>query len=486
MLFLFLGSVMASVVIGRGGKRFVADRGNNQVGGRAAAIAFTSILVAVLGVARVPSALARTDGDAASPAVGLTLNHPSFSPNADGHLDRVTATVTTDVAGALTLGVVDAVGAPVRTIAAGLPVTSGEMLFTWDGTDAAEATVPDGQYTLRATVVDPAHGSGKAEVPVVVDTRAPRVRWMRISPMQIERIRARVLFRLELSEPARARLVVTDVMDDAVHVDAWPGAVGSAERTWNLRTASGRRVPPGLYTVAVTATDDAANHVRSRPRSLRDVHPVTARTVRSVEGAGRRVALTFDDCGSESWGRILRVLRAHHVAATFFCSGTRVLDAPSLARRTVRYGNAVGGHGWDHTDLTTLAQTAIADRLRRDEAAWWRTTGAMAVPLFRPPYGTLDADVRRAAGASGYAWIALWSVDPRDWELPGEGVIASRVLQGISAGSIVVLHTNAQTAGALPAILRGLVRRDLEPVTMLELLSSASSVAHGPVPRMPV
>jgi peptidoglycan/xylan/chitin deacetylase (PgdA/CDA1 family) len=276
-------------------------------------------------------------------------------------------------------------------------------------------------------------------------------------------------------------------MDDAVHVDAWTGAAGVTDRTWNLRTASGRRVPPGLYTVAVMARDDAGNHLTSPRRPLRDVHPVSARTVRSVQGAGSRVALTFDDCGSEAaWGRILRVLRAHDARATFFCSGARALDAPALARRTVRDGNAVGSHGWDHADLTNLAPRAIADRLRRDEAAWWRTTGAMAVPLFRPPYGALDADVRRAAGATGYAWIALWDLDPRDWELPGARVIASRVLRAMDAGSIVVLHVNPQTAQALPMILRGLAGRGLEPVTILELLSRASRVEHGLVSRMPV
>ena len=460
---------------------------DNDVRRRAAAIALVSTVVAAVAVAAGPSALARIDAAAVAPTVGLTVNHPSFSPNADGHLDRVAATVTTDVAGALTLEVDGADDALVRTIATVVPVTPGDTLLMWDGTDTTGVTVPDGPYTLRATVVDPAGSTGSAEVLVLVDTRAPRVRWIGISPQQVDSVRALVRFRFELSEPARVRLVVADVMGDAVHTDAWPGAAGATERTWNLRTGSGRRVPPGLYTVVVMATDKALNHVSSRRRPLRDVHPVRAHTVRSVQGAGGRVALTFDDCGSEAaWGRIVRVLRAHDAAATFFCSGQRVLAAPALARRTVRDGNAAGSHGWDHADLTRLPPDAIADRLRRDEAAWWRTTGAMAVPLFRPPYGVLDADVRQAAGATGYAWIALWNVDPHDWELPGAGVIASRVLQAMSAGSITVLHVNAQTAQALPTILHGLARRGLEPVTMLELLSRASSVEHGPVPQMPV
>jgi len=110
----------------------------------------------------------------------------------------------------------------------------------------------------------------------------------------------------------------------------------------------------------------------------------------------------------------------------------------------------------------------------------------MTVPFVRPPYGALDADVRRAAGSLGYAWIALWSVDPRDWSLPGAGVIASRVLSGVGSGSIVVLHVNDQTAAALPAILRGLHARGLRSVTLFELVSGASTVNLGRVARMPV
>jgi peptidoglycan/xylan/chitin deacetylase (PgdA/CDA1 family) len=110
----------------------------------------------------------------------------------------------------------------------------------------------------------------------------------------------------------------------------------------------------------------------------------------------------------------------------------------------------------------------------------------MAVPLMRPPYGSLDDGARAAIGSAGYAWIALWNVDPRDWELPGSGAIVSRVLGPTHAGSIVVMHVNAQTASALPAILRGLRARELQPVSLLELVAEATAVQPGRVQRMPV
>ena len=149
-------------------------------------------------------------------------------------------------------------------------------------------------------------------------------------------------------------------------------------------------------------------------------------------------------------------------------------------------GNAVGSHGWDHADLTTLDAAGIAQRLRRDDDAWWRAARAIAVPYVRPPYGETNDTVRRVAGSLGYAWIVLWDVDPADWERPGAGEIAARVLSHVHPGAIVALHVQDQTAEALPAILRGLDARGLEPVGIDELLDAAREVRSGRVAPRPV
>ena len=447
-----------------------------------ASIATALAVVATLAAA--PPATALDDPQ----QVALALDRPAFSPNGDGVADTATAIVTTDVAGAvLTLEVLDTAGALVNTLLAAVPVPPGETTATWKGLDDANRSAPDGAYTIRATVVDASAVSITAEAALVLDTVAPSVHWRSIAPQPVRSRAATVRISFRLAGAEQGKLVVTDAAGTIVHRDAWDGSGGLVTRTWNLRDERRDRVPPGLYSVRVIARDAAGNVGASAPRALRDEHPVAAQVVTSVRGAGRRVALTFDDCNSGSaWAKILQALDATEALATFFCPGPRVLANPALARRTVRDGHAVGSHGWDHADMRYLSAEQIRSRLRRDEAAWWRTTGAMAVPLLRPPYGSLDDGARAAAGSAGYAWIALWSVDPRDWELPGTGVIASRVLGPIHAGSIVVMHVNPQTAAALPAILRGLRARDLQPVTLLDLLANASSVEPGRVQRMPV
>jgi peptidoglycan/xylan/chitin deacetylase (PgdA/CDA1 family) len=82
--------------------------------------------------------------------------------------------------------------------------------------------------------------------------------------------------------------------------------------------------------------------------------------------------------------------------------------------------------------------------------------------------------------------MVLWSVDTGDFQLPGVQAIVQRALAGAHPGAIILLHdgggNRAETIAALPAIIRGLRARGLEPVTVPRLLRD-NPPAHGqPVP----
>lgn len=440
-------------------------------------------LVAAQSLALSPARATELDG---APGLGLRASRPAFSPNRDGIIDATILVVTADRPVRLTLEIVDAGGTLVRDLQRDAWIETGETRATWRGRDDEREPVPDGHYVARATATDETGAVASVEFGLRVDTRAPRFRWRSISPDPVVRADTRIGFSFEVGGADRGRLLVADARGRAVHRDAWVSEETALELMWNLRTTDGR-VPPGLYRATVTVRDTAGNVRASEPRPFRDRHPATARVVRAAFGAGPRVALTFDDCiNVDAWKRILTTLGAADAHATFFCSGGQVLARPALARRTVREGNAVGSHGWDHADATRLGFDEIASRLARDDRAWWRTARAMAVPFYRPAYGTFDDETRRAAGSRGYAWIALWNVDPADWRGGSAREISSRTLSHVGAGSIVVLHVQDRTADALPTILRGLRSRGLRPVTLLELVTQASSYTAGRVARMPV
>ena len=188
-----------------------------------------------------------------------------------------------------------------------------------------------------------------------------------------------------------------------------------------------------------------------------------------LEGAGRKVALTFDDCHYEdSWRSILDTLKRWNENATFFCPGQYLNMFPELARRTVREGHAVGSHGWDHAVLAFRSYSDVAWRLLRDRRTWIKY-GATSAPYFRPPYGAWDYTTLAAAGGTSHPRVVLWDIDSNDTKGASGSTLVCNVVCAARQGSIILLHTKEVTASVLPAILGGLEDRNLEPVTLPEL-----------------
>ena len=154
----------------------------------------------------------------------------------------------------------------------------------------------------------------------------------------------------------------------------------------------------------------------------------------------RVVALTFDDGPNPPYtNRILDVLRAEHVHATFFVVGRAVAAYPAVVRRVVREGNAIGNHTWDHAHLLVLTRGEVDSELQRTDDAIYRATG-VRTRLMRPPFGARDFDSLAQVHRDGYIPV-MWSVPlPKDWEQPGDATIAKRVVDDVVPGSIIVLH----------------------------------------------
>jgi peptidoglycan/xylan/chitin deacetylase (PgdA/CDA1 family) len=336
----------------------------------------------------------------------------------------------------------------------------------------------DGVHTIGFRSVDLA-GNVEPEqtCTVKIDTRAPGFRWVGLAPSTLYRIApVRLRFRTwDRTDVVHVTLTVFDAGGDKV--TARPRFTvhnGRARTAWSLRYGNRQPVIPGLYRLRLTLVDAAGNRRVSSLRALRCLRPVRTTVWRHIPHCGRRVALTFDDGGSPwAWARILAVLRAHHVKASFFILGPYVAADRALAQRTVAQGETIGDHTWTHSITSMLSYGSLLGELRRDQGAWWSRAGATPVPYFRPPYGDYNGTDLAAAGAAGYLRTILWDVDPRDWSEPGVGVIVSRVVSAARPGSIVVMHVRTQTALALPAIIRGLQARHLRPSSLDEMFRAA-------------
>jgi len=335
----------------------------------------------------------------------------------------------------------------------------------------------DGAHTIRFYSVDNAQNvEQEKSATVKIDTTPPRFAWRNVSPGVIDRVRV-VRFRFiirDIGGPIRVSWRASG------QYGSFAASKGGLEREpgWREievtpRYKNHEAFMPGLYRVGLTLTDQAGNVTVTGTRAFRNYRPAPAKVWRRVSGAGRRVALTFDDGGAGPWASMLNTLKAHHAHATFFPLGPWAQASPSLMRRTIAEGNAIGSHGWTHTAMTRQSYGGVRYEWIRSEAPWWNAAGATPVPYCRPPYGDYNGSTVAASGSAGFTRVILWDVDPRDWSEPGSGVIAQRVLSHVRPGSIVCMHLRGQTAAALPTILSGLRARGYKAVSLPELFRAA-------------
>lgn len=415
--------------------------------------------------------------DNRGPVLSLAVAPTPFSPNGDGAKDQTVLTLSLEEAVTLDVAVEDAESDQVRKLLDASPAGPGDLDVPWKGSDDGGAPVQDGRYVFHVVATDGVGNATDAVADVLVDTRAPTFAWRNVAP---EPLLGDGPVRLTFRTWDRARtLGVTLAVFDASGLLVERVSGISRERglrtvPWDATYPSGASVLPGLYRARLTVSDDAGNRRSSHLLPFRDHRPGHAGVFRRLDGSGRRVALTFDDCTfGDAWKRILNILRARDLLASFFCSGEELDNAPGLARRTVRAGHTIGSHGWDHAILTQVGYDGVRSRLAREQQAWWRLASGAPVPYLRPPYGLYDPTVLGAAGDAGYRRVVIWDVDPRDWQRPGASTISDRVLDAVRPGSIVILHTLPETARALPSILDGLEERGLREVSLARLFRAA-------------
>ncbi|HEY6745730.1 MAG TPA: polysaccharide deacetylase family protein [Mycobacteriales bacterium] len=179
-------------------------------------------------------------------------------------------------------------------------------------------------------------------------------------------------------------------------------------------------------------------------------------------GAGKTVALTFDDGPGVTTAAILSILQRYGVPATFFNVGVNASVRPTLVRSEVVAGHVVGNHTWDHPEMPTLSTTGQAAEM--DQAtALQRSQIAVSPCVFRPPYGEYNSTTL-ALGQQRGMTVWNWSVDTEDWKAGTSTSstwvdrIVSRAIAGGSQSHPVVLMHNPPAGipanvSALPRII---------------------------------
>jgi peptidoglycan-N-acetylglucosamine deacetylase len=162
------------------------------------------------------------------------------------------------------------------------------------------------------------------------------------------------------------------------------------------------------------------------------------------------IALTFDDGPDPLWTpRLLNLLRALDIGATFFPIARRAAAEPALIESMREDGHVVGLHCDEHVrhterDLTWLRKDTrrALERLRGlgVTPAWWRTPWGDTAPWSATVAAEHDLE------------LIGWTVDSHDWRGDDAQTMFEATCGALVDGAVVLAHDGlgpgAQREGA--------------------------------------
>lgn len=197
--------------------------------------------------------------------------------------------------------------------------------------------------------------------------------------------------------------------------------------------------------------------------------------VNRVETEEKVIALTFDDGPTPGFTkRVLDILEAEDVRATFFLVGESIEANPLEAERIIEAGHEVGNHSYSHPRMVLVDYEFVAGELERTDELI-REAGFTGTIHFRPPFGRKLFSLPRYLDDHGITSIT-WDVAPETWddEVQPRAEVVEKVLQEARPGSIVLLHvmfpSRENTIAAVPEVIRGLRQQGYRFVTVSEML----------------
>jgi peptidoglycan/xylan/chitin deacetylase (PgdA/CDA1 family) len=197
----------------------------------------------------------------------------------------------------------------------------------------------------------------------------------------------------------------------------------------------------------------------------------------------REIALTFDDGPDpDVTPRILDLLDAARVRATFFPIAAEAQRHPALVREIVRRGHSVQNHTQRHVHHFSLlgprrmaAEIGTAQRTLEDltghEPRFFRAPAGVRNPLLGPLLHRFDLR------------LVSWTRRGYDTVHGSPARVLERLVRGLAAGDILLLHDgNAARAPdgvpvslvVLPALLAEIAQRGLHAVTLPQAIADPS------------
>jgi peptidoglycan/xylan/chitin deacetylase (PgdA/CDA1 family) len=207
----------------------------------------------------------------------------------------------------------------------------------------------------------------------------------------------------------------------------------------------------------------------------------------------RSIALTFDDGPDPTYlPRVLDILDARGIKATFFFVGVYAERRPELVREVTRRGHNVASHSWSHPTRLRYWSPAEAHReIRRGFTALDKALAdspaeqrARLEPLFRFPGLNESPALAAWLGDRGILVVSAEG-GTDDWRgLSADAILRRTVsVMEASGGGVLILHeTRPNMIRALPALLDTLSARGFTFVQITAGPEGRRRATEGPDP----
>ena len=162
------------------------------------------------------------------------------------------------------------------------------------------------------------------------------------------------------------------------------------------------------------------------------------------------IYLTFDDGPMPAVTHfVLETLSDFNAKATFFCIGDNIQKHPTIFKKVLNAGHAVGNHTFNHLSGW---KTNTLDYQKNIELCQNQIELTTQTNMFRPPYGRIKLSQIKHL-KKDYK-IVMWSVLTGDFssDLSPE-IILEKSIKNTKKGSIVVFHDSIKASNNLEFVL---------------------------------
>ena len=277
-----------------------------------------------------------------------------------------------------------------------------------------------------------------------------------------------------------SRSILSDVIPPRMYLSIWFGVILTSQTGCSLFQKKPDDAPAAVAESAAEVrkplpadAPTVGQVMRSNtPSSLPRVPPAGVRvSYNAVQTDQMVLAMTFDDGPHPTLTpKLLDILKARNIKATFFVIGKNARTYPHIIRRILEEGHEIGNHTYTHCSLTSRSDDQIRREIQQSEDAL--ALAGCRPHFIRPPYGAVNSRIKNLMFSDfGYSTI-MWSVDPQDWRRPGVSVVTSRLVNGAHKGAILLAHDiHPPTIQAMPATFDQLLAKGYQFVTVSQLMN---------------